>query len=480
MKYFKTQFFSGILILLLVNNLSAQWEPDVRLTYDDSTSWTSMNNAWCIAADGDSIHVVWYDNRFGNSAIYYKRSTDGGITWLLDSQLVDTSANSIYPSIAVSESNVHVVWFDDRDGNAEIYYKRSTDAGAIWGVDIKLSNSPDTSCLPSITVSLSNVHVAWHEACSGSLEIYYKHSTNGGVAWETEIRLTYDPADSYIPSIAVLDSCVHVVWHDQRDGNSEIYYKRSVDGGISWENDTRLTDDSASSTYPSIAAIGNNVHVVWEEWRNGDADIYYKRSLDEGTSWGLDTRLTDNPGWSERPSVTTSNSNVHVVWYDNRDENLEIYYKQSTDQGTTWRIDTRLTNDSLNSGRPSVAVSDIKVHVVWCDDRDGNAEIYYKRNPTGNAVQEETKNPKMENRNLKLTIYPNPFTTSTTITLPRVSEHQNTRVSVIELNIYDVSGRLVKLVPLSTNHLSLGIDLLPGIYFLKVDGKNVGKVVKVR
>ena len=59
MKYLKTLFISGILILLLVDNLSAQWEPDLRLTFDDSYSHTSENNAWCIVGKGDTVHVVW-------------------------------------------------------------------------------------------------------------------------------------------------------------------------------------------------------------------------------------------------------------------------------------------------------------------------------------------------------------------------------------------------------------------------------------
>ena len=36
---------------------------------------------------------------------------------------------------------------------------------------------------------------------------------------------------------------MHVVWHDYRDGNSEIYYKRSIDGGVSWSADMQLTED---------------------------------------------------------------------------------------------------------------------------------------------------------------------------------------------------------------------------------------------
>ncbi|HIJ64559.1 MAG TPA: hypothetical protein HPP77_01305 [Candidatus Hydrogenedentes bacterium] len=31
-----------------------------------------------------------------------------------------------------------------------------------------------------------------------------------------------------------------------------------------------------------------------------------------------------------------------------------------------------------NSIHPMVAVSEEAVHVIWCDDRDGNNEIYYK------------------------------------------------------------------------------------------------------
>lgn len=57
-----------------------------------------------------------------------------------------------------------------------------------------------------------------------------------------------------------------------------------------------------------------------------------------------------------------------------------------------------------------------------------------------------------------LTVYPNPFSTSTTIffILPRVSEYQNIRASEgIELEIYDLSGRLVKSFSLFTPHFSL-------------------------
>jgi len=85
--------------------------------------------------------------------------------------------------------------------------------------------------------------------------------------------------------------------------------------------------------------------------------------------------------------VASVDSNVHVVWEDRRDGNPEIYYKRSLDNGTTWSQDIRLTNNSSNSQNLSIAVFGSYTHVVWEDHRHANnyGEIYYKRNPTGNT-----------------------------------------------------------------------------------------------
>ncbi|HLG34364.1 MAG TPA: exo-alpha-sialidase [Bacteroidia bacterium] len=421
-------------IILLVTVVSqAQWQPDVRLTNDPAASYTSYNNAWCIAANGDSVHVVWFDNRDGNDEIYYKRSTDGGISWGADVRLTNDPAQSEIPSVAVSGSVVHVVWIDERDGYYQIYYKRSTDGGISWGADVRLTNSTPWSVFPSVAVSGSVVHVVWEDTRDGNREIYYKRSTDGGISWGADTRLTNSSAWSDFPSVAVSGSVVHVVWQDDRDGNFEIYYKRSTDGGSSWSADTRLTNNSAGSFELSVAVSGSVVHVVWDDDRDGNWEIYYKRSTDGGTSWGADVRLTNNSANSWYPSVAVSGSVVHVVWQDDRDGNWEIYYKLSTDGGISWGADVRLTNAPANSEYSFVSVSGSVVHVVWQDTRDGNDEIYYKRDPIGNPVGIDES---FLNKN-ELKFSPNPFSGSTVISL---SLTQSQKVS---LNIFDVNGRLV-------------------------------------
>ncbi len=267
----------------------------------------------------------------------YFLSTLSYSQWQPEVRLTNSLAHSEFSALAVSGTVVHVVWQDDRDGNYEIYYKRSTDGGLSWWTDTRLTNYSAASNAPTIAVSNDNVHVVWVDERDGNPEIYYKRSTDGGISWGADTRLTNNSFLSTYASVAVYGSSaeggVYVIWQDERDLNWEIYYKRSTNGGTSWGADTRLTNNAGSSLYPSIALSGSfaegGVHVVWQDDRNGNVEIYYKRSLDFGGSWGTDIRMTNNSSISRNPSLTASGSAVHVVWEDNREGNWEIYYKRS-------------------------------------------------------------------------------------------------------------------------------------------------------
>ena len=404
--------------MLVAVNSNAQWVPNVRLTDAPLDSQTSMNNARCIASSGNIVHVVWYDERTGIYGIYYKRSTDGGVSWGTDTRLSYSTAHSYDPSIAISGSIIHVVWRDYRDMNFEIYYKRSTDAGISWGADTRLTNNTAISMYPSIAVSGSILHVVWQDDRDGvnNTEIYYKRSSDSGMNWGADKRLTNNTGNSNNPSVAVSDSVVHIVWYDHRDGGNEIYYKRSIDGGVSWGIDTRLTfNNSGSET--SIAVSDSEVHVVWEDGRNGHNDTYHKRSTDAGVSWGTDTRLRNIPGftYSYAPSVAVSGSDIHVVWVDFRYEQAEIYYKHSSNYGANWGEDIWVTNDPAASWCPSITTSDSVVHVVWSDNRDGNYEIYYRREPIGNSTGIQNIGTETPSKYSLSQNYPNPFNPTTKI-----------------------------------------------------------------
>ena len=378
------KIFFMLISLFIATNIFAQWQPDVRLTYDGAQSYMSNPNKHGIASNGNVLHVVWHDER-SNWDIYYKRSTDAGASWSADTRLSNGSGESHEASVAVSGSVVHVVWHDNRDGQWEIYYIRSTNDGVNWGAETRIStNDAFQSSTSSLSVSGSLVHVVWHDERDGNTEIYYNRSTDGGISWALDSRLTSNNAVSIYPSVSASGSYVHVVWFDNRDGNNEIYYKRSTDGGINWGADTRLSAIPYVSELATLTASGSAVRVVWQDTRDGNNEIYYKCSTDAGSSWGPDTRLTFNSANSDAPNITVSGSNVHITWQDTRDGNHEIYYKRSTDGGINWGADTRLTSNSGTSVRSFSTVTGAAVHVVWMDTSPGNWEICYKQDPTGN------------------------------------------------------------------------------------------------
>ena len=316
-----------MLLLVLVLPALAQWQPDQRLTTDAANSNTSDNNAWCVAASGDTVHVVWYDTRDGNSEIYYKGSTDGGTTWDSDKRLTTDANVSWFPSVAVAGTAVHVVWMDNRDGNFETYYKHSTDGGVTWGSDTRLTTDVNSSNYASVAVAGTAVHVVWNDNRDGNHEIYYKRSTDAGATWGSDTRLTSDAGISQYPSLSVAGSAVHVVWNDNRDGNWETYYKRSTDAGTTWGSDRRLTTDGSASDNPSVALAGNAVHVVWMDYRDGNYEIYYKRDP-TGTAAALTVTA---PHGGEYWTVGT----VHdIAWNQTNGVKDSIYY--STDDGTSW------------------------------------------------------------------------------------------------------------------------------------------------
>ena len=360
------------------------WSSDIRLTDDPADSKEQS-----IAMDSSgNVHIAWYDKRDGNYEIYYTKLDNAGATLVDDTRLTDDPSYSWYPDIATdSNDNIHIAWRDKRDGNDEIYYTKLNNTGYTLVDDTRLTSDTARSYQPSIVVdSNGNIHIAWRDNRDGNYEIYYTKLNNTGYTLVDDTRLTDDPADTRYPDIAAdSNDNIHIAWYDKRDGNFEIYYTKLNNTGYTLVDDTRLTDDPADTRYPDIAADSNdNIHIAWYDKRDGNFEIYYTKLNNTGYTLVDDTRLTDATSDSKESSIAVDSSdNVHIAWYDRRavDANMEIYYTQLNNTGYTLVDDTRLTDAPENSNKPSIAVdSNDNIHIAWHDKRDGGKyEIYYKK-----------------------------------------------------------------------------------------------------
>jgi len=365
--------------LVFARTALADWSAVRRITW---TSGDSFDPAIAVDSSG-YLHAVWHDNTPGNDEIYYRRSTDGGSSWLPSRRLTWTLDESGYPDIAVDSSGgVHVVWYDYTPGNYEIYYRGSTDGGDNWLPSQRLTWTPAASELPAIAIDgVDRIHVVWNDYTPGYPDIYYRRSMTGGASWAAPQRLVWNSGYSSNPSIACTPAGhLHVVWSDYTPGNFEIYYIAGSNGGTTWSSPRRLTWSSGQSDSPAIAAHASGLlHVVWWDITPGTAEIYYKNSPDGGASWTTARRLTWTSGGSFSPAIKLGFSGqLHVVWEGIVDSDGEIFYKKSLDEGATWGSTQRRTWNSGWSASPAIAFDNSGyLHVVWCDNTPGNFEIYY-------------------------------------------------------------------------------------------------------
>ncbi len=374
--------------------------PELRMTNQPAFTASTFGNARSIIASGSTLHMILMDERTRTGQepqlngqcigctpareIYYRRSLNNGQTWQPLVRITNRLGESEFPAMAVSGTVVHAVWVDRRDGNREIYYARSTDNGATWSANNRLTSNAADSVHPSIAVSGSTVHVVWHDARAGSREVFYKRSTTAGTSWEADRRLTVTPGSSSVyASVASSGSDVHLAYETHRHGNPEIMYMRSADGGTAWSSEVRLTNNPSRSFSPSISVANNRVHVAWHDNPGGRWTAMHKRSTDRGTTWGPDTGLSGPAAIASFVQVAAGTSNdAMVVWGDERHggRNIEIYMARSTNGGATWGAERRLTFDVNRSNDPAVEISGDRAFVMWTDARDGWATGAYNGN----------------------------------------------------------------------------------------------------
>src|SRR5438309_8892954 len=146
----------------------------------------------------------------------------------------------------------------------------------------------------------------------------------------------------------------HGLSHVVDFSRSDILFESSTDGGSTWSPVLRVNDraGSASGGFPQYPLPAMNVdkqtgaiYVSWADSRNGNPDIYFANSTDGGKTWGTNHRINDNTDSSQRYMVDLAvdgTGKVHAAWEDRRNGNWNIFYSNSPHGGKTWSKNVRV------------------------------------------------------------------------------------------------------------------------------------------
>jgi len=356
---------------------------------------SQMFNITASDADGDALTTKWMVDGIEQYGKIYSNTSDVNRPWLADS----TAWRNSMTDAAAGDGVIHLVWKKQSEvigagiSNTSIMYARSAN-GVSWKItELVVVDSPSTiNSGPAIAVdkdSPGSVYLVWAEKEGPIINNY-----NLPVSYSLKLISSSDAGQSWSKPSTVVDGSdmidepkisanmnIHVAWVDERDGNKEIYYKKGMDRGESWGVDTRLTNNLGRSSDPAIYADAGSVHVLWINMDDNNApnsaEIYHRKWNISG--WQNTQQLTNDALQSRKPRVSASGNDIRVIWGSLSGSSWSLVYKSSADDGETWDDQRELSSTLTNPSYSSISGSE----VLWSDVRDGNSEIYHSNLNSG-------------------------------------------------------------------------------------------------
>lgn len=115
-------------------------------------------------------------------------------------------------------------------------------------------------------------------------EIYWLRTDDAGVTWEGEAAITDHVAPSIQPVMALTpDGVIHVVWSDRRNGEFQLHHSESTDDGASFSPAEQLTFGSLGAWEPVVAADGERLYVAWSQFDARDEATVHVAALEDGS-----------------------------------------------------------------------------------------------------------------------------------------------------------------------------------------------------
>ncbi len=472
--------------LFHASNLSAQsgWSEDMRLVFLPG-SGRNPRAACC----GDTVHLVWWQAYpVAHDEVFYKRSTDAGVTWEDDVRLTpEDSITAVTPSIAVWSNNVHVAWKESYAYYYAICYRKSTDGGDTWSIidTLHKTNMEGMRGNPRLCVCSDTVCLV---TTRDDGNILFMKSMDNGVSWDSAEVIGDGAAH---PSFKMSRSIsFYLTLSVAASEITEILFYKSTDAGETWSDSQVISEnDGIGSQRPAMDTDDSSgVHITWYDYKYSPypwtGDIFYRASRDSGNTWEeIDSLTVEHRAVAS--DILAESTNLHLVWMDDRNGfgyNFEIYYRMSIDLGETWGPEVRLTEAQHNSSNPSLACGSEYLHVFWCDARDdpanGSNAIYYKRKTLVGI--NETPIVKFVFSELYLDC-------STILKRNSLIYYDLSNYRKGEILIMDVTGRVLNNFPVHqvSGYFVFGFnkEMCDGVYFIMLKAGServIKKVVKVK
>jgi hypothetical protein len=250
-----------------------------------------------IAAFSGSVYAVWSEGtvNYGypseSYTLKFSRKAAGG-HW---SSPVILSTNGSYPKIAVAASGVHVVY---GEGRQIARYKRSANDGAGWSapIDIVYNTYNDLFSHARLRADADYLYIIYNDyRVPETSTFYFRRIHRNATSWEAA-RFIYTATSykttGYVSDFAVRGNTIAFSseisgWY----GFSANHYHESLDGGLTWREDT-----------PTESAASGDAQMTMRD--DGSVTLAYSGTSSSGFGLYISTRTPANGYWGTAPAPT--------------------------------------------------------------------------------------------------------------------------------------------------------------------------------
>lgn len=538
-----TYLFVLLVIVMWPNRAyTDNWQRDsaylnIKINNDTTSEVQNEEQIAMNPKDSTNLVAVWRDFRVGYRQVAYGYSFDGGLTWeqdlFVEPQYTWDSDPGLTADTAGNFYAVILSYFSTSQPNGLFVY-RSTDGGASWtGPVTVINNVPDVfedkeliACDRSGGPYTNNLYVTWTRFGTDT-DILMCRSTDGGASFVGPVMVSDASGVQWPLPCVGSNSEVYVAWVEYTP--ARIRFDRSFDGGQTFGSDITIQTVNDGSRYINGAIwvfsfpamdvditggqYNGNIYVAYMDDSPGltDADIYFTRSTDGGSTWSQKVRINDDPinnGCDQfHPWLMVApDESIIAVFLDRRNDPgnllMDLYMTTSTDAGNTWSQNERISTVSCDPTAGStfadhlahrdridqpliladragllgeyigVTASSIDdIHPIWTDTRLGDQDVFAGvKDTSGPGINERAF---LEVNSLMLSVFPNPVRSRIIVKINVPS--RSVPLADAHLTFFDISGRIIKELPINisntpmTIHWDLddnqGNKMSTGVYF---------------
>jgi hypothetical protein len=259
----------------------------------------------------------------------------------------------------------------------------------VWSQERQITNGSGDSRLVDISADPSgtNLHLAWEDNREETTEVYYKRSLDDGVTCGPDTRLSYLTPNTVEPEprLATDGKTVLVFFSNRTSTGEHLFYVASDDGGSNFSFPTQLTRESGDQSSAALVFVGSTVHLVWQGYLpDGEEHIFYARSPNAGITWPPETALTNTTTAQDRhAAIAAVGDKLFVAWNRFYKGTEAIFVKASFDSGVTWKPEVQVSDYEVPSFPefPAIGSNGTSVHLVW-----NSQGIQYSRSSDSGAT----------------------------------------------------------------------------------------------